>query len=245
MSIDQLLIEITEHYRERGFPELAINHLKATIRRKLKEDSETIVFQGEYVLDKKIDDLLEHFHLTSYAAVSESKSTDADAIFAFSFGYRTRRHCSGGAESRLPGPNNRALAEIAVEVKASLEKPLFAQFEIADAIDDYTNGSADYATPREDMNTDKAIKYFLGHQKVKYGHALRKVVVVAHKHHIGRCLILLSEDFEILAHPFGRQYDGYDHHHEAQARVTSVQECIVSDFVSMAARAKPKPRSGA
>ena len=131
-------------------------------------------------------------------------------ILASSFGYRMRTRGSGGVESRLPGPNNRALAEIAVEVKKTLKLRLFAQFEIADAIDDYTNDVADYATPREDMSTTQAIKYFLDHQKVKQGRVLKKVAVVAHHHHIGRCLILLREDFDIQAYPFGEHYSGYD-----------------------------------
>jgi hypothetical protein len=239
MPIDELLSNLAAHYRDRGFLDAELTHLQSTIRRKLDRASESVVFRGDLVLERKIEVLLDHFHLCDCSAVPKNKLNDADAILAFSFGYRTRTRGAGGAESRLPGPNNRALAEIAVQVKETLRLPLFAQFEIADAIDDYTDGVADYTTPREDMGTTQAIKYFLDHQKMKRGKMFKKVAVVAHQHHIGRCLILLREDFEIQAYPYGKRYSGYDPR-ECQARVTSPRECIVSDFVSMAARAKAK-----
>lgn len=243
MSIRELLSDVTHHYQDRGFPESALKHLRVTIRRKFDRTSDSVVFRGELDLEKKIEVLLNHFHRCDCSPVSKSKVADADAILAFSFGYRNRTYGSSGTESRLPGPNNRALGEIAVKVKRNLKLPLFAQFEIADAIDDYTQGVADYSTPREDMGTIKAIRYSFDHQKVsKLGRRFKKVVVVAHRHHMGRCLIVLREDFQIEAYAYGKQYSDYDPR-ECQARVTSPRECIVSDFVSMAARAKAKPSS--
>ncbi len=243
MPIDKLLSDLTVHYRDRGFPESALSHLQSTIRRKFDRASDSLVFRGDLILERKIEVLLDHFHPCDCSAVPKGKIADADAILAFSFGYRNRTHGSGGVESRLPGLNNRALAEIAVQVKGSLKLPLFTQFEIADAIDDYTDGVADYTTPREDMGKIQAIKYFLDHQKVKRDRMFKKVAVVAHQHHIGRCLILLREDFAIQAYPYGKRYSAYDPR-ECQARVTSARECIISDFVSMAARAKSKPPGG-
>lgn len=239
MSLDTLLLQVVAHYRSRGFPRSAVSHLKRELRRNYKNGK--VVFTGVYELRKTVSDLVGHFHPCDCSVPSRKLIADADAIFAFSFGYRLKRHSDGGVAARLPGPNNRALAENAVQLHRDLRLPLYAQFEIADAIEDYTESAPGYRTPAEDMGTAAAIKYFVNDRMVRNLEAFKKVVVVAHKHHVGRCLILLKDDFRINAYPYGKAYDGYDAH-ECQGRAKCPNETIVSDFVSMAARAKEKRR---
>ena len=233
---EELLSMIAAHYQRRGFPRDAVEHLKRRVGEKTVSDS--IVFKGVYRLNKKMQNVLEYFRGCDGRA--RGKITDADAIFAFSWGYRIKSCSDGGAIGRLPGRNNRQLGEIAVGLKRRLRVPLCAQFEIADAIEDSEddrNLHPDYRTPTEDMGTSKAIEYFVGHQTVQRRHAFRSVVVVAHRHHLDRCLIILKEDFQIDGLPSPRSYDGYDRR-EDQLRAMNPKENIVSDFVSMAARAK-------
>jgi hypothetical protein len=109
--------------------------------------------------------------------------------------------------------------------------PVCAQFEIADALADYAGGiKADFSTPAEDIGTGGVIKRFLA-----YVPQAKNIVVVAHRHHIDRCHILLREDFGLESISAPNEYDGYDKE-EAQPRVKSPSTFIVSDFVSLAAR---------
>ncbi len=237
MSLEKLLSAITDHYSDRGFPHSALEHLKAIVKRRYCQDDGTVVFRGDYTLQKNVKKLSDCFPRCNCAAPLKAQIANSDAIFAFSCGYRLRKYSDGGVEARLPGPNNRALGEIAVRLKSELQLPLYAQFEIADAIEDCTDSVADYRTPTEDMGTSKVIKFFVNHRMVQASKTFEKVIVVAHRHHIGRCLILLNEDFGIKGYPYGETYDGYDAD-ECQRRAKCPNELIVSDFVSLASRAK-------
>jgi hypothetical protein len=239
MSLEPLLSAVTAHYTDRGFPSSALKHLIETLKGHYQADG-TLVFRGVYDLQKRVERLVQEpqaFPRWDCAAPSKEKVRDADAILAFSCGYRLRKQGDGGVGARLPGLNNHALAEIAVALKTEFQLPLYAQFEIADAIEDRTDSAPDYRTPSEDMGTSKVITYFVNHRVIKNGSTFRKVIVVAHRHHIGRCLILLGQDFGITAYPYGKSYEKYDPH-ECQRRASNANELIVSDFVSMAARAK-------
>jgi hypothetical protein len=157
--------------------------------------------------------------------------THAEAIFAFSFGYRRKTRPAPGEESRLPGTNNRALAEICCWLKSSRpDLKLCAQFEIADALADYTGVKADVSTAAEDIGTGDVIKRFLAAAP-----QAKSIVTVAHRHHIDRCHILLREDFGLESISSPHEYEGYDKE-EAQLRVKSPSTFIISDFVSLAAR---------
>ena len=239
MSLEKLLSAVTDHYTDRGFPNSALQHLKKTLTKHYRDDG-TLIFRGVYDLQKSTEKLVQEppaFPRWNCVAPPKAKVRDADAILGFSCGYRLRKYSDGGAGARLPGLNNRALAKIAVALKKEFQLPLYAQFEIADAIEDYTDSAPDYRTPTEDMGTKKVIAYFVHHRVVKNDSTFGKVIVVAHRHHIGRCLILLEQDFGITAYPYGEQYEKYDPH-ECQRRARDANELIVSDFVSMAARAK-------
>jgi hypothetical protein len=135
----------------------------------------------------------------------------------------------------LPGPNNRALAVISAGLKVVTELPLCAQFEISDALADYTETVADFTSPVEDLGTGQVAKSFLD-QMAAAGLKVDKVIVVAHGHHVGRCTLLLMNDFGIDPVPAAAVYFGYDHR-EAQPRVTSPEEYIHSDFMSMVGHA--------
>lgn len=186
----------------------------------------------------------------------------ADATFAFSFGYRIplTDRIPGPSElddnpslpnrpKRLPGPNNEGLARIARDLKDVTAKPLLAQFEIGDALRPL-NCPADYTAPREDMGTDKAITYFLSNMNQTCNWELdtatkpkvlgrRTVTVVAHRHQVGRCLVLLSDrNLECLVPSC--EYIEYDTACEAQWRVRNPEIYICSDFVSMCAWMCPR-----
>jgi hypothetical protein len=186
---------------------------------------------------KPIADLsLNQFPVPARPARTGERLQDVQAIFAFSFGYRLKTRAVTGKkeEQRLPGVNNRALATIAARLKLRLGSiPLYAQFEIADALDDYMDIRADYSSPAEDLGTGAVVASF----KEQAGEAfqqLKRVVVVAHQHHVARCVLLLLNDFDIEAVPAVETYSEYDPG-EAQPRVISAEEFILSDFVSMAA----------
>jgi len=174
---------------------------------------------------------------------------NADAIFAFSFGYRIplAGRIPGPTElddtatpRRLPGPNNEALARIARDLKVATAKPIVAQFEIGEALP--PNCPADGTAARRDMGTDDAIDEFLRKmqwvedpiaKKQKVLNA-RTVIVVAHRHQVGRCLVLLNHrKLKCLVPSW--EYIEYDVACEAQWRVRNPQIYICSDFVSMCA----------
>lgn len=134
----------------------------------------------------------------------------------------------------MPGSNNRALAAIAARLKLCLgSTPLYAQFEIADALDDYTDIHADCSSPADDLGTGAVVDSFK-QQAAEAFQELKRVIVVAHQHHVARCVLLLLNDFDIEGVPALEAYAGYDPG-EAQPRVVSPEEFILSDFVSMAA----------
>ena len=84
------------------------------------------------------------------------------------------------------------------------------------------------------MSTKTAIQQFLARAKLRGLPKPAKVAVVAHRHHIDRCITLLKMDFQIDGVPSPELYADYDPL-ECQPRVMSPEEYIVSDFISMAA----------
>ena len=73
------------------------------------------------------------------------------------------------------------------------------------------------------------------HDEIKRTQAnIQTVVIVAHRHHVERCRLILENDFNLKGLPYKGGYDKYDPS-EAQPRVINSSHCIVSDFVSMAA----------
>jgi hypothetical protein len=127
-----------------------------------------------------------------------------------------------------------------------MTKPLAAQFEIGDALCLH-RCAADYSAPRANMGTGEAINYFLSYMESSCGWVLNKslqnqpvvetrkpVIVVAHRHHVGRCLVLLNDrGLDCLLPSW--EYLAYDTECEAQWRARSPQINICSDFVSMCA----------
>ncbi len=230
MPVAKLLVKVADHYSRRGLPASAIAALQTRIADGISGGD--LKFGGDYDFCAPVGKLADRFpRCPSNAAAAEGDLTRADAIFAFSFGYRRKTRPAPGEESRLPGPNNRALAEICSWLKSS--RPglkLCAQFEIADALADYTSVQADVSTAAEDIGTGGVIKRFLADVP-----QAKSIIIVAHRHHIDRCHILLREDFGLESTSSPREYDGYDTE-EAQPRVRSPSAFIISDFVSLAAR---------
>jgi hypothetical protein len=229
MSIAELLRDVTTHYVARGFPGTAIVALHSKIFSSLSGD--VLKFSGVYNYETPVASLAGKFtleHRKSYAT-----ATKPNVIFAFSFGYRVKARQAPGEERRLPGVNNRALAEIAARLKLATVLPIYAQFEIADALDDYTVVNADYSSPAQDMGTGKAVDYFKDHAK-EQTFTINTAIVVAHRHHMDRCILTLR-DKGVQGIPCQESYEGYDQK-EAQLRVVSPEEFIISDFISMAAR---------
>lgn len=231
--MDTLIKRIIEHYEAREFPRSALLFLEATLRRSIRGDRLEIA-TDLLKFTKSIATLApDQFPVPALPPRTRSRLEAVQAVFSFAFGYRLKSRSAPGEERRLPGLNNRALAEISKHLKLSLNVPLFAQFEIADALADYADVTAEYSTPAADLGTSKVIESFKSQAESLF-QGLRHVVVVAHQHHVARCVLLLWDDFNIEALPSVEVYRGYDPR-ETQHRVVSPEEFILSDFVSMAA----------
>ena len=236
MQLDKLAEIASMHYTDREFPPAAVLHLEKVIR----DESVVRPDPGGDVLEQvgkrklrqpvKIANAIGNFPPNAQPVRSLEGLREAEAIFAFSFGYRVKSRPAPGQEVRLPGLNNRALAVISAQLKSILGVPLFAQFEISDALDDYTDVVADFSSPAEDLGTTGVIKSFVSRVE---GKSVGKVVVVAHQHHLARCALVLLNDFNIESVPAVETYCGYDPR-EAQPHVVSPEEYIVHDFVVMA-----------
>lgn len=235
MEIAKLLAKLAQYYSSRGFPANAV----ATLQRHIVDHVRPV--DGDYEIGaigplllspaRRVSALLEKLPERPFAPGASASS--AQAIFSFAFGYRLKSRVAPGEERRLPGLNNRRLAEISANAKRTHPHlKLCAQFEIADALADYTDVQADVSTLAKDIGTRAVIEQMLAALDPKP----QRVVVIAHRHHLDRCHIILRGD------PFGLDtldadefYCDYDPL-EAQERVKSAEDCIVSDFVSLAAR---------
>lgn len=112
-------------------------------------------------------------------------------------------------------------------------KPLFIQFEIAavPALRDIRK----FESTKDDLGTKDVISQFVA---IAESHKidLRSAIVVAHGHHVERCIRLLDKYFHQVKglRPDVTERFKYDAN-ECQPRVMSAEDYIVSDFVSMAA----------
>lgn len=239
MSLDRLLYECTVHYRDRGYPESALLHLRWTLVSNTHGGQ--ICFQTAYAgCHRRVEDLLGHFKPCP-SAPNKADLASASAVFGFAFGYRMRCWSEGTSPTdadevfanRLAGANNEALAQQCRQLHSRHGLDLYLQFEIADAIG--TGTPVEYASRRVDQGTRAVLDEFVSHAKNK-GKTHRLVVVVAHRHHFDRCRILVVErDIEVLRPP--ELYSGYDPL-EAQPRAMTPEESIVNDFASMAGMAE-------
>lgn len=234
MTSAELIDTICRHYIFRGFPGPSVEYLRSLLY--IAAEAGTVSVIGSLSLRNPI--AFSYLDCTFPIPPQPPRTIEnykgAEAIFAFAFGYRQKsRIPAQDVEARLPGNNNRALAMISTRLKLSLAIPLYSQFEVSDAIDDTTEARADYSTPAEDIGTPKVINHFLNAIGKKGQTKPKKVIVVAHKHHVARCVLILRSDFDIVGIPSVEEYDQYDPR-EAQPRVKSPEEFIVSDFVSMA-----------
>ena len=240
LDLNDVVEAASIHYGNRHFSPDALEHLKKTIRQGFIVTS---VHGGPQSVQKTTRP-----HLRKPVPVDQAiKNLPAnvntrgplesvDAIFAFSFGYRTKSRPAVGAEGRLPGKNNHSLAGIASDLKKELNRPLFAQFEISDAISDLEDGFADVSSPAEDLGTGAVAESFL-YQAAARSLRIHRVAVVAHQHHLARCILILTSEFSSLeAVSADGVYDGYDPR-EAQPRVASQNAFVENDFVSMIAHA--------
>jgi hypothetical protein len=235
MSIDRLLFECTSHYRDRGFPESAISHLRWVLVSNTRNGQ--INLQTEHPkCDKRVDQLLGHFTPCKPPQAQDDLS-GADAVFGFAFGYRmkqwtarTRPTDDSEVESnRIPGANNEALADQAIGLYKMYKHDLYMQFEISDAIG--AREPVEFKSTRKDQGTRKVLEEFVSHA-MKDRKPIHTVILVAHRHHFDRCRLLL-EQLGVRALRLAEMYSGYDLE-EAQPRVMSPEECIVNDFASMA-----------
>ncbi len=238
MSLDRLLFECTQHYRDRGFPESALLHLRWSLVTNTHDGQ--IDLQTAYPgCTRPVDQLLGHFKRCP-PLPDQFEADAADAVFAFAFGYRMRQWTNGvpptvQAEvtaNRIPGANNAVMAEQCRQLHVTYKLALYVQFEIADAIGG--GATVEYAGTRGDQGTGAVLQEFMIHAG-QTGKNIRAAVVVAHRHHYDRCRIIL-EDEKIRVIPAPELYMGYDPM-EAQPRVMSPEEYIVNDFASMAGMA--------
>ena len=235
MDLANLLVWSAEYYRDRGFPASAIANLQRSIVDHVEGTAGTheIGVLGSYQLSppKKVSDLLKKLPRRPLKPNGDLTATKT-AIFGFAFGYRLKSRIAPGEERRLPGPNNRRLAEICANLKRLYGNlKICAQFEIADALADYTDVRCDVSTRAQNIGTKAVVKQFLKSLDPQP----QTIVVVAHRHHLDRCHIILREDLGLATVDADESYDGYDPL-EAQDRVKSAEDFIVSDFISLAAR---------
>lgn len=235
MTSHDLVDEFRKHYEARGLPPDAIDYLLAEIPNGIQADY--LIRIGAKDLHKPISvrKLVEELQKVRSDTSLGASANDVEAIYYFSCGYRLKHRpvTALGEEIRLPGKNNRALAEIAARLKMRTPgTPLYAQFEIADALDDYTDVAADYSSPPKDMGTVEVIRWFVQDSNSK-GRNFKTVFVVAHQHHTKRCLLLLRDKVGVVGVPSPEQYSEYDPL-EKQDRVISPRAFILSDAVSTA-----------
>jgi hypothetical protein len=184
-----------------------------------------------------VKELLGHFKPCT-GAFDQAELASAEAVFGFAFGYRMKQWSgevaptddSEVAANRIPGANNAVLAEQSRQLQMTYHLDLYLQFEIADAIGSGT--PVECRSKSKDQNTRLVLEEFVNHATGK-GKKIKAAVVVAHRHHYERCRLVLKKEQDIRAIPPPHLYSGYDPL-EAQPRVMSPEECIVSDFASMA-----------
>ena len=237
MGFETLAHQIRTHYESRQFSNDAVAALLSAVAE--SHQNSNLAFPGTGC-DCAVAELIDCFTAINQTAGDVSGIPFPRAIFGFSFGYRQRSHQLKTQENRLPGQNNRALAEAIITPRALIDLPVYNQFEIADSLQDQHDYEPAYATPAEDMGTKKVIEYFV--EAIGWWDlGKRNIIVVAHTHHIGRCLELL-EDHGLHGHVpqltsgLPKSYDKY----EAQPRVKSERDCIYNDFISMVARFRDK-----
>jgi len=238
MSLERLLYECTLHYRDRGFPESALTHLRWVLIANT-HDGQIRLHTAFQHCDKRIEKLLGHFK-RCLRTPDQTDLTAAHAIFGFAYGYQMKQWSNGVAPTdqrevaanRIPGANNEALAKQARQLHSTHKLDLFLQFEIADAIG--TGTPLVYVSNRVDQGTSAVLMEFVSHAAIT-GKAIPAVVVVAHQHHYDRCRLLVEKQgIRVIRPP--DLYSDYDPL-EAQPRVMTPQENIVNDFASMASMA--------
>lgn len=236
MSLDQLLVELTAHYRDRGFPDSALVHLRWTLVANTK-DGNVRLATAYPNCSRRVESLLGHFKrcppFSDYSLLAS-----ADAVFGFACGYRMKKWSNAPTSeadvrtNRLPGANNAVLAQQAQLLNLEHKLDLYLQFEIAHALSADTAFA--FASSPKDQGTKDVACEFLAHA-VSIGKKISKVVVVAHRYHFERCRLVL-QGMNITGLPIRDQYSGFDSQ-ESQPRAMSPEEMIVNDFASMAGMA--------
>jgi hypothetical protein len=239
MSLDQLLHEVTVHYRSRGFPESALTHLRWMLVTSTKHDMiQLATAYSNY--RRSVAELLGYFK--SCPKQSKADISTATAVFGFAFGYEMTGWTEGKSptedsevkKNRKPGENNIALAKMAEDLHGpNGSRPLYLQFEISEAIKAINKQvRVEFASSPKDQGTAAVADEFIAHA-LSTNAKVGTVVLLAHQHHYERCRIILEKK-GIKGLPTDTPYPYYDEL-EAQPRVMSAKEFIVSDFVSMAA----------
>lgn len=107
-----------------------------------------------------------------YASIQEMQS--ADALFAFSFGI---------GHNNTPGETNKALAYVTKHVLSRTRLPIYAQWEIAEELNNVHTPSTYVAYPTKGyLNTSGVLEQFMKENK-----NIRKVIIIAHPDHQFRC----------------------------------------------------------
>jgi hypothetical protein len=238
VDLTRLLAEVSRHYLGRGFDSHAIASLRSTIISNTKGHTFSLrdtMYNFESPIVGLLPDDFWKLTWSPHSKPSQAQLRDADAIFAFSCGYQLKDLKDCAPQNRLPGKNNTKLAEIAKLLKERHAKPLFAQFEIAAA--PALSGVEKFESQKEDIGTREVIRQFIDIAESRKAKP-KSVIVVAHGHHIERCVRLLDRYYQVKGLPHDEQpYYCYDEQ-ECQPRAMSAPDYIVSDFVSMAAMAR-------
>ena len=204
-DLTRLLVEVSRHYFGRGFDPHVIGVLRSTITANTKGHTFSLRNTMQDFEGPIVGLLPDDFWRLTWKPPKKplpAQLQAADAIFAFSCGYQLGNLKDCAPKNRLPGKNNTKLAEIAKSLKERYAKPLFAQFEIAAA--PALSGVEKYESAIDDMGTRKVISQFIADAESRKSRPT-SVVVVAHGHHIERCIRLLDQYFQVMGLPHDEQ----------------------------------------
>ncbi len=222
---------VRQHYEARAFSPALVERLCVEIGRRGGERGVEIA-KGWWVSPGRLREVFEPIAQSTQPAVLHPAPS---AILALSFGYRFDSPFARFPEDRKPGPNNASLAAMTERCHELFPEAWIAvQHEVGLALDASGTLEPELVSPARDWNTAQVPSFFIDHLPRITFASNRRVIVVSHLHHSGRCALLLEraglESFpppkEVMA------YADYDAA-EAQPRFRSPWEYLVNDFLAI------------
>lgn len=151
---------------------------------------------GDEGVAQKLAPLL--YDATMLWSYPQMPAAEADSLIAYSFGNRLAPGADGkslGPAASLPGPINASLAEAVAKIRAIRSIPVYAQWEIAQILQQ--NHRMDRVIPLyPERGADGTITYLSTEGVAKAAlrqagsaAALGRVAIVGHRDHVKRCIL--------------------------------------------------------